>query len=287
MLPRSERVAVNAGDSIHETNPNSIGSKLINQLKRYSVLGGVVLSLHASSANKDQLNPSRSDNQTLSPALISPNPLSPNVSGSTSTLNTNENNCTYISDFPEGYYLGLVCKIPGNVIYKVDSSFSKKYLYGVIDDDGIYKCGWIKSGVIKTIFQYKKSIRQDMKYCRKIEESLKHPSTHFQNLNCRPKSCEDGYKVVINDFCDHTFYANFASSNKSAFNLRPTLTNSGFSMPIGNQYDNALWRGDLNMDSKDGFASDVRSKSIGMWGFISEVCDYTSLHPSTTIKLTK
>jgi hypothetical protein len=194
--------------------------------------------------------------------------LGPNQLVTATTSQVNETDCTEIMDFPLGYYMGEGCST--DTEYKLWGSKIPGFDYAVIVIDGIYKCGWIKSGVLDTLPA--NGATRGAAYCIANAKSLsKIPYKIIDKLNCAPGACTDGRKDYLTIQCNDKMFRNFASATQSVFNIFPD-NNSGFSDYVGEQTGYIYYRGSIVYGSESGNAIDVRNNTTG-WAFMSTNCD--------------
>jgi hypothetical protein len=180
---------------------------------------------------------------------------------------TAEQRCTWITDFPSGYYEGEAC---GNdKLTKLRTSAKGRFDYGSLLVGGVYKCGWVKEGFVPTREAHK--ISGNLKACQKAYKTMSNPHTFLEAINCKPGSCQDGtFRTPLTNECDHKFYQNFATAAKSVLNVQPT-GKSGFSDYVGEQFGSVHYRATIKAGSKAGDAIMVRSDKLG-WGMMIASC---------------
>ncbi|HSW84996.1 MAG TPA: hypothetical protein VLF79_00065 [Candidatus Saccharimonadales bacterium] len=197
--------------------------------------------------------------------------------------------CVTIANKPSGFMIGTKC--PEDTFLILHDSNPTGYDYGefIQRDTGVAKCGWIEHDVNTSQIAH----GNQAKVCLKWEEPLKHPSTLFIKVNCRPQrkdhtDCDDGsWDKIRESTCDFRAYGNFATSNTTPINLYPTDKNSGFSTIVGTQTGHVLWRADLKDSSEDGLASVSRSESLGTWIYMDQkncTTPTSSTRPFVTLK---
>ena len=198
---------------------------------------------------------------------------------STHTLQGQDANlkCTPITTSPGGYDIGRACQ--NDTLYKRGESNPSGFSYGMLVVDGIYKCGWVQDGILKTVPGENLSITDS---CKQAYRQLTfNPRSIFSVLNCAPGACTDGSSPdPITPECDHRIMANFATKNKTIFNLRPNKYNSGFSDVVAVQYQPVHFRATTKDASVLGKAIVVRNNSS--WGFMRANCappKFDSLSP--------
>jgi hypothetical protein len=174
-------------------------------------------------------------------------------------------NCTWITDYPRGYYIGEACS--DDKLIKMWSSPSHQYDYGMFIVNGVDKCGWAKKDVVPTM-----KAKGDPQGCQTAYKPLLNPHSILKNIECNPVACDDGtVRTPLSSACDHKFFQNFATRSKSPLNLDPHHDKNGFSGYIGEHFGSVHYRATITSNSAAGPAIMVRSDTLG-WGMMSAKC---------------
>lgn len=191
--------------------------------------------------------------------------------------------CTSIRRGKDELYLGKACRANAKAA-TVDGGYpDQEWTYSAVLVGGIYKCGYIRNGVLR-----KGSIRSDvMRYCSKKYKPLTEKRfSVYKSINCPRildmEGCRDGApeKKLVTKRCGKAaLYENFATNKPSVLNVLGKRK-GGFSGKLeGQKKDESVrWRANTKLGSKAGRAAMVRGVNTD-WGFVKKKCISKETNP--------
>ncbi|MFI5270908.1 MAG: hypothetical protein ACHQT9_02585 [Candidatus Saccharimonadales bacterium] len=176
---------------------------------------------------------------------------------------------TPIVDFPKGYFFGTAYST--SRIVKLGESNPSGFSYGMLIVNGVYKCGWIKDGIVPR----ERGPHKSAGYCQQYYKPLTfNAHAYLKDLNCDPGDCQDGTPTKEDSDCKPEAFANFTTSDRSVFNVYPT-GKSGLVEPVGAQTGKIYYRATVKQSSDQGFAAVVRGQKG--WNLMFQTCVPTPL----------
>ena len=281
MAPQAEQLSAEAGVEMPGGEASrlsflslDIGGSVMNAAMRVAALGGITASLFVAGPLTGEAGGAEGPAAPAMALTARPHqPPKADHQAAATHIGETGVKCTWIMDFPKGYYFGEACS--NDKLIKLGESNPRGFSYAMLIVDGVYKCGWVQDGVVPVDHGKHKSVR----YCKEAYKSLTfNAHAVLKDLNCDPGDCTDGTPTKETPYCKPEAFANFSTATRSVLNVYPN-GKSGFVEPVGIQPGKINYRATIAESSQVGFAAVVRGNKG--WDLMPQACVPTPLLIST------